>query len=60
MISDALIVFDGIPGKNGRAQGPFSLHEGMNKSPFEMKSLSQELLQNYRQQMQQFIQSLQS
>lgn len=30
MISDALIVFDGEPGKNGVAQGPFSLHEGMN------------------------------
>jgi len=31
MISDALIVFDGIPGKKGRARGPFNLHEGMNK-----------------------------
>ena len=31
MISDALIVFDGIPSKKGRARGPFSLHEGMNK-----------------------------
>jgi ATP-binding cassette subfamily E protein 1 len=31
MVSDALIVFDGIPGKHGRAQGPFSLHEGMNR-----------------------------
>jgi ATP-binding cassette, sub-family E, member 1 len=31
MISDALIVFDGNPGKKGRACGPFSLHEGMNK-----------------------------
>jgi len=31
MISDALIVFNGIPGKSGRAQGPFSLHEGMNR-----------------------------
>jgi len=31
MISDALIVFDGKPGKNGRAKGPFSLHEGMNR-----------------------------
>lgn len=31
MISDALIVFDGIPGKTGKAQGPFSLHEGMNR-----------------------------
>ena len=30
MISDALIVFDGKPGKHGKAQGPFSLHEGMN------------------------------
>lgn len=31
MVSDALIVFDGAPGKKGRAQGPFSLHEGMNR-----------------------------
>lgn len=31
MISDAMIVFDGSPGEKGRAQGPFSLHEGMNK-----------------------------
>ena len=31
MISDALIVFDGEPGKSGHAQGPFSLHEGMNR-----------------------------
>jgi ATP-binding cassette subfamily E protein 1 len=31
MISDALIVFDGVPGKSGKAQGPFSLHEGMNR-----------------------------
>jgi ATP-binding cassette, sub-family E, member 1 len=31
MVSDALIVFDGKPGKQGRAQGPFSLHEGMNR-----------------------------
>lgn len=31
MISDALIVFDGKPGKNGKGQGPFSLHEGMNR-----------------------------
>ena len=31
MISDALIVFDGAPGKKGKAQGPFSLHEGMNR-----------------------------
>lgn len=31
MISDALIVFDGEPGVKGRAQGPFSLHEGMNR-----------------------------
>ena len=31
MISDALIVFDGEPGKHGTAQGPFSLHEGMNR-----------------------------
>jgi ATP-binding cassette subfamily E protein 1 len=31
MVSDSLIVFDGSPGKHGRAQGPFSLHEGMNR-----------------------------
>jgi ATP-binding cassette subfamily E protein 1 len=31
MISDALIVFDGKPGKKGKASGPFSLHEGMNR-----------------------------
>jgi ATP-binding cassette subfamily E protein 1 len=31
MVSDALIVFDGTPGKHGRARGPFSLHEGMNR-----------------------------
>jgi ATP-binding cassette subfamily E protein 1 len=30
MVSDALIVFDGEPGKHGRGRGPFSLHEGMN------------------------------
>jgi len=30
MISDALIVFDGKPGINGHARGPYSLHEGMN------------------------------
>ena len=31
MISDALIVFNGKPGKSGLARGPFSLHEGMNR-----------------------------
>jgi len=31
MVSDALIVFDGKPGKHGRGQGPFGLHEGMNR-----------------------------
>lgn len=31
MVSDALIVFDGESGKRGRAQGPYSLHEGMNR-----------------------------
>ncbi|RLF58540.1 MAG: ribosome biogenesis/translation initiation ATPase RLI [Thermoplasmata archaeon] len=30
MISDALVVFDGEPGKQGQAKGPYSLHEGMN------------------------------
>ena len=31
MISDALTVFDGDPGKKGYAKGPFNLHEGMNR-----------------------------
>ncbi|MBN2066349.1 MAG: ribosome biogenesis/translation initiation ATPase RLI [Candidatus Thermoplasmatota archaeon] len=31
MISDALMVFDGEPGKYGRGSGPFNLHEGMNR-----------------------------
>ena len=31
MISDALIVFEGEPGKIGKGRGPFSLHEGMNR-----------------------------
>jgi len=31
MVSDALVVFDGESGKNGRARGPYSLHEGMNR-----------------------------
>ena len=31
MISDGLIVFDGKPGRYGIAEGPFSLHEGMNR-----------------------------
>ena len=31
MISDALIVFEGKPGKTGLGRGPFSLHEGMNR-----------------------------
>jgi len=31
MVSDALIVFDGISGTHGHAQGPYSLHEGMNR-----------------------------
>ena len=31
MISDALIVFDGEPGKHGHGCGPFGLHEGMNR-----------------------------
>ena len=31
MVSDALIVFDGESGKQGKAQGPYSLHEGMNR-----------------------------
>jgi ATP-binding cassette subfamily E protein 1 len=31
MISDALIVFEGEPGKYGKGRGPFNLHEGMNR-----------------------------
>ena len=31
MVSDALVVFDGESGRNGRARGPYSLHEGMNR-----------------------------
>jgi ATP-binding cassette subfamily E protein 1 len=31
MVSDALIVFDGEQGKSGQAQGPYNLHEGMNR-----------------------------
>ena len=30
MISDRMLVFDGIPGVNGTAKGPFSMREGMN------------------------------
>jgi ATP-binding cassette subfamily E protein 1 len=30
MVSDALIVFNGESGKQGHAQGPYGLHEGMN------------------------------
>jgi ATP-binding cassette subfamily E protein 1 len=30
MISDALMVFNGIPGKEGAGRGPIGLHEGMN------------------------------
>jgi ATP-binding cassette subfamily E protein 1 len=31
MVSDELIVFDGKSGEFGKAQGPYSLHEGMNR-----------------------------
>ncbi len=31
MVSDALVVFDVVSGKHGKAQGPYSLHEGMNR-----------------------------
>jgi len=31
MVSDALVVFEGVSGKHGKAQGPYSLHEGMNR-----------------------------
>lgn len=30
MVSDALMVFDGEPGRRGIGRGPYSLHEGMN------------------------------
>ncbi|MDD4126588.1 MAG: ribosome biogenesis/translation initiation ATPase RLI [Methanomicrobium sp.] len=30
MISERLLVFDGIPGVNGKAVGPFDMHDGMN------------------------------
>jgi ATP-binding cassette subfamily E protein 1 len=31
MISERLLVFDGVPGANGFATGPFEMKEGMNK-----------------------------
>ena len=31
MVSDGLIVFEGTSGKHGVANGPYSLHEGMNR-----------------------------
>jgi ATP-binding cassette subfamily E protein 1 len=31
MISERLIVFEGEPGVHGEAQGPFAMHEGMNR-----------------------------
>jgi len=31
MVSDALLVFNGEAGFHGKAQGPYSLHEGMNR-----------------------------
>ncbi|HJK63539.1 MAG TPA: ribosome biogenesis/translation initiation ATPase RLI [Methanocorpusculum sp.] len=31
MISERLLVFDGVPGANGLATGPFEMKEGMNK-----------------------------
>ncbi|HVL49025.1 MAG TPA: ribosome biogenesis/translation initiation ATPase RLI [Candidatus Thermoplasmatota archaeon] len=31
VIADSIMVFGGEPGKAGRGDGPFSLHEGMNK-----------------------------
>jgi len=30
MISDRMLVFDGVPGVKGIAKGPFSMREGMN------------------------------
>ena len=29
-ISDELMVFDGVPAKEGEATGPFSMNDGMN------------------------------
>ena len=31
MVSDGLIVFEGTSGRHGVANGPYSLHEGMNR-----------------------------
>jgi ATP-binding cassette subfamily E protein 1 len=31
IISDAIMVFGGVPGKEGKAMGPFGLREGMNR-----------------------------
>ena len=31
IVSDSLLVFEGEGGKNGRAEGPFNLREGMNR-----------------------------
>ena len=30
MISERLLVFDGVPGKEGTARGPFEMKDGMN------------------------------
>ncbi len=31
MISERILVFDGVPGKEGTARGPFTMREGMNR-----------------------------
>lgn len=31
LLSDRLLVFSGIPGKKGKAEGPFEMREGMNR-----------------------------
>ncbi len=31
MVSDSVIVFSGVPGVSGHAEGPFSMREGMNR-----------------------------
>ncbi len=36
-LSDKLLVFDGVPGKEGTAKGPFSMEEGMNMFLQELK-----------------------
>ena len=30
MVSDSMMVFDGVPGQNGHGKGPFDMRGGMN------------------------------